>query len=89
MAKNYGNVMALKEHLLEYNKISLLECQLLFGVQNLAAELTRLRKNGHVIKSQRVLMTKIIKRINNYTQCNAPKNLPTKEILITEWWVSR
>ena len=32
---------------------------------------------------------KIITRINNYTLCNAPKNLPTKEILITEWWVSK
>ena len=35
---------AIKEHLLGGNEISVLEAMLLFGVQNLNAELTRLRK---------------------------------------------
>ena len=89
MSKNYGNVMALKEHLLSNNKISLLECQLLFGVQNLTAEITRLRGEGYIVKSQKVVMAKIIARVNKYTTCLTPKNLPTKEIIVTEWWVSK
>ena len=89
MAKNYGNVMALKEHLLANHKISLLECQLLFGVQNLTAEITRLKEEGYIIKSQKVVMAKIITRINKFTTCLAPNNLPTKEIVVTEWWVNK
>ena len=87
--KNYGNVMALKEHLLEYNKISLLESQLLFGVQSLPAEIYRLKKEGYLVKSRRVVLSKIITRINNFTICKTPKNLPVNEILVTEWWVSK
>ena len=86
--RNFGNVMALKEHLLENKKISLLESQLLFGVQSLTAEITRLKRSGYIIKSQRVVFSKILRRINNYTVCKTPKNLPIKEILVREWWVS-
>jgi len=87
--KNYGNVMALKEHLLEFNKISLLESQLLFGVQSLPAEIYRLKRDGYIVKSQRVYLSKVLNRINNYTVCKTPKNLPTNEILVTEWWVCK
>ena len=89
MAKNYGNVMALKEYLLSYNKISQLECQLLFGVQNLSAEIARLKGEGYIIKSQKVVMAKILTRINKFTICYAPKNLPIKEIIATEWWINK
>jgi len=89
MTKNFGNVMALKEHLLEYNKISLLEAQLLFGVQSLTAEITRLKKDGYILKSRRVLLSKILTRLNNFTVCKTPKNLPINEILVTEWWISK
>ena len=87
--KNFGNDMALKEHLLENKKISLLESQLLFGVQCLTAEISRLKRKGYVIKSQRVVFSKILTRINKYTVCKTPKNLPTTEILAREWWVSK
>ena len=80
--RNFGNVMALKEHLLENKKISLLESQLLFGVQSLTAEITRLKRSGYIIKSQRVVFSKILRRINNYTVCKTPKNLPINEILV-------
>ena len=66
-----------------------MESQLLFGVQNLTAEITRLRNDGYFVKSQRVTMLKIINRINKYTYCKTPENLPTKEILVTEWWISK
>jgi len=87
--KKYGNTMALKEHMLQGNKVSLIEALLLFGVQGFTAEITRLRNDGFIIKSQRVSMTKILKRINRYTKCQPPKNLPVIEIIMTEWWISR
>lgn len=87
--KQYQGAMAFREHILEGNRVSQLEAMLLFGVQNPNAELTRLRKNGFLVKSQRVLMAKIIRRINESTVCKTPKELPTTEIYMTEYWVSR
>jgi hypothetical protein len=79
----------LKEHMLEGHRVSLLEAILLFGVQNLNAELTRLRKDGFFIKNERVSMAKVMRRTNEYTVCKVPENLPYKEILMTEYWISR
>ena len=85
----YQPAMALREHMLEGNRVSLLEAMLLFGVQNPNAELARMKKDGFLIKSQRAPMAKIIHRINQYTQCKVPENLPYREIQLTEYWVSR
>jgi hypothetical protein len=84
----YQLAMALREHLLAGHRVSLLEAMLLFGVQNPNAELTRIRKDGFLVKSQRVPMAKIIRRINEYTLCKVPEGLPHREIQLTEYWVS-
>jgi hypothetical protein len=84
----YQPAMALREHLLAGHRVSLLEAMLLFGVQNPNAELTRIRKDGFLVKSQRVPMAKIIRRINEYTLCKVPEGLPHREIQLTEYWVS-
>jgi hypothetical protein len=86
---NYQPTLALREHLLQGNPISQLEAMLLFGVQNPNAELTRIRKEGIVIKDRRVPMAKIIVRLNKYIQCTVPDNLPYREIVMTEYWISR
>ena len=46
----YGNVMALKEHIISGNKISRIEALILFGVQDLNRELLRMKKKGFIIK---------------------------------------
>ena len=46
----YGNVFALKEHMLQGNRISRLESILLFGVQNFTAVLSNIKKEGYLIK---------------------------------------
>ena len=89
MKKNYGNVMAMKEHMLEGHKISILESLLLFGVQDLKSEIRHMRNDGYFIKSEKVAMAKILQRINKFTACKPPKNLPTKEILSKEYWISK
>src|SRR5262245_47436826 len=84
----YKPAMALREHMLEGHRVSILEATLLFGVQSPNVELTRMKRMGFLIKSQRVPMAKIIRRINEYTVCKVPKNLPYQEIHITEYWIS-
>lgn len=81
--------MALREHMLEGNSVSLIESLVVFGVQSLNAELARLKKNGFIIKSQRVPMAKIIRRTNEFAVCNPPRNLPQREILMTEYWIGK
>ena len=88
MATDYQPAMALREHMLGGHRVSLLEALLIFGVQNPNAEITRLKKGGYIIQSQKVPMAKIIRRINDYATCAPPANLPHREILLTEYWIS-
>ena len=52
----YKGSDAIKEHLLAGHEISVIEAVLIFGVQNLNSELTRLRKTGFVVQKRRVPM---------------------------------
>jgi hypothetical protein len=81
--------LALREHMLEGHRVSLLEAILVFGVQSLNAELARLKKDGFFIKDEKVSMAKVLRRANEYAVCRPPDNLPFKEIVMTEYWISR
>ena len=85
----YGAVTALKDHMLRGNKVSRIESLVIFGVQNFTAVLSILKKDKFIIKKQPVTMAKIIRRMNEYCNCTPPRNLPTKEITMHEWWVSK
>ncbi len=87
--EGYKPAMALREHMLEGHHVSLLDAMLLFGVQNPNAELNRMKEDGFLIKSQKVPMARIIRRLNEYTICKVPENLPYREIQMTEYWISR
>jgi hypothetical protein len=89
VSAKFQPAMALREHMLGGHPVSLLEAILLFGVQGPNAELARMKRDGFFIKSQKVPMTKIIKRINEYTLCKVPDSLPYNEIQLTEYWVSK
>jgi hypothetical protein len=86
---NFKPSEALLEHMLGGDKVSLLEAIVLFGVQNPNAEFARIKKKGFLIKSQPASMTKILRRINEYTVCKPPENLPYKEITLREYWISK
>jgi hypothetical protein len=75
--------------MLERHRVSLLEAILVFGVQSLNAELARLKKDGFFIKDEKVSMAKVLRRANEYAVCRPPDNLPFKEIVMTEYWISR
>ena len=85
----YQSNMALREHMLGGNRITLIEALMIFGVQALNRQLTTMKRSGIFIKSQKIPMIQVIKRMKKYSTCNPPKNLPTKEILMTEYWVSK
>ena len=85
----FQSSVALREHMLEGNRVSLLEAILIFGVQSLNAELARLKKDGFLIRSEKVSMAKVLRRTNEYAACKPPDNLPFKEIVMTEYWISR
>ena len=84
-----GNHSALREYMLNDESITRLEATLMFGTQNLTASISSLRENGFIIKSQKIPMISVLKRLQTYCICKPPSNLPVKEILVTEYWVSR
>jgi len=84
-----GLVTALKEYLLEGNPMTQLESIALFGVPLLSREISRLRKEGWVINSKKVPYVKALMRVRKHSVFEPPKNLPVKEIHLTEYWVNQ
>ena len=87
MKPKYSGVDALKEHMLTGEKVTMLEANALFGVQSPTKEVTRLRKQGFIIKKQSVPLARVIRRINQYCVFTPPKDLPAIELFVTEWWI--
>ena len=86
----YGNTTALKEYMINGGRVSRIESLLLFGVQNFTAVLTLIKRDGFIVKKTPVSMAKILRRINeNNVACKAPKDLPVRDIIMNEWWISK
>lgn len=83
----YSPADAFKTFLLEGHAISKIEATLMFGVQSPQREIARIKNMGFIIGTQRVPMIKILARLNKYTVCQSPSNLPIREILMTEYWI--
>ena len=89
MRKLYKVSDALKEHLLESKPISRLEGLLLLGVQNLPNQLRLLKQDGWIILKKKVPFVRVLRRLNEIVKVEVPKNLPTKSMMITEYWLSK
>lgn len=85
--RKFGAKDAMRNHMLDGNPISILEAILLFGVPGPNRRLTELKREGYIIGSQRVPMAKIIARMNKYANVIPPAELPTREILMMEYWI--
>ena len=81
-------VLGVKEHLLEGHPITQLECIVLFGVPSLTKVISDMRRDGYVIKSKRVPFVAALRRINESAVLEPPKNLPVKEVVLTEYRLS-
>tara|TARA_Y100001958_G_C21093215_1_gene445679 strand:- start:613 stop:894 length:282 start_codon:yes stop_codon:yes gene_type:complete len=85
----YGNSEALLEYMLNGKNISILEAILYFGVQSPNRAFTSFKRKGFLIKKKSASMAKIIVRINKNLKCNTPKNLPIKDINMSEYYISK
>ena len=88
-ANKFGMEMAVREHLISGQPITQLESITLFGLSLLSRTVSRMRKEGWIIESQRVPYAKALNRVNKYASFEPPQNLPIREVLLTEYWISK
>lgn len=85
----HGMKIMVAEHLSSGKSITRLEALTLYGVQNLHAEISRLRKEGWNIKSRTIFFAEAVRRVNQNATYIPPKNLPVSEIQLTDYWLSK
>jgi hypothetical protein len=84
-----GAALATREHLLSGKPITRIEALVLFGLSNLPELVYEMRKQQFIIKSRKVSYATAMVRINQYAVLTPPANLPIREIMFTEYWVSK
>jgi len=84
-----GLNIAAKEHMLAGNPLTRLEALILFGVSNLPELVYEMRQDSHIIKSKKIPFAAAMVRVNKHATLKPPANLPIREIMLTEYWVSR
>ena len=85
----YGLTNAIREHLVSGQPITRLEALVLFGVSNLTAIISEMRRQGWVVDSKLTTYAAAGKRLNQYATLQPPANLPVREIMFTEYWISK
>jgi len=82
-----GLILAAREHLLEGKPITRLEAIVLYGVPDLTKLISDIRKQGWTVHSRRIPYAAATWRVNEHAILQPPKNLPIKEIQLTEYWI--
>jgi hypothetical protein len=85
----FGKSLGMKEHLLSGKPITAIEALMFFGIPSLTGPIYSIRQEGWVVKKKRIPFAKAMKRINEYAVLKPPKNLPIREIQLTEYWLSK
>ncbi|MDA9902603.1 helix-turn-helix domain-containing protein [Gammaproteobacteria bacterium] len=85
----YGAKLALKEHMYAGNPICQLESMLIYGIQDLGKEISDLRREGEIVRSQKIPLPGAIRRVNQFAVYVPPEALPVKDISVTEYWISK
>lgn len=85
----HGMKIMVAEHLSSGKSITRLEALILYGVQNLQAVISGLRKEGWSIKSRTIFFAEAVRRVNQNATYIPPKNLPVSEIQLTDYWLSK
>lgn len=86
---SFGLADAVREHLLSGQPITRLEALIFFGVSNLTDIISELRQKGFVIQSRQVPFARAVVRVNESATLVPPKNLPIREIVLTEYWLQK
>ncbi len=84
-----GIALAAREHLASGQPITRLEAIVLYGVANLPDVIKEMRRQGWIIKSRHITYAAAVARMKAYAELTPPKNLPIREIQLTEYWVSK
>ena len=84
-----GLNLAAREHLMSGLPLTRLEALVLFGVSNLPELVYEMKKQGIIINKKDVAYAAAMVRINQYATLKPPPNLPIREIMLTEYWVSK
>jgi hypothetical protein len=84
-----GLALAAREHLAAGQPITRLEAMVLYGVANLPDVVKEMRRQGWVVKSRLVPYAAAVTRVNLHAVLQPPPNLPTREIRLTEYQISK
>ena len=87
--QKHGITLGVKEHLHSGKPITRLEALILYGVSNLTDVISEMRKDGWTIETRSVAFAAAVKRVNEFAVLEPPKNLPTREIQLTDYWMSK
>jgi hypothetical protein len=87
--ETHGLVMAAQEHLISGKPITRLEAMVLYGVPDLTKLISDMRRKGWIIETRKTPYAAAVKRINQHAVLTPPANLPVREIILTEYWVSK
>lgn len=82
-------ITAAREHLLSGQPLTRLEALVLFGLSNLPELVYELKKQKFKIEKRDIPYATAMVRINKHAVLKPPANLPIREIMLTEYWISR
>jgi hypothetical protein len=89
MSYNRYGVTAAREHLLAGAQITRLEAMVLYGVPDLTKIISDLRRDGFEVARKAIPFAAALRRVNGQAVVKPPASLPIREIMLTEYWVSR
>lgn len=84
-----GLAAAAKETLSSGQPITRLEAMVLFGVANLPDIVKAMRREGWIVDQKLVPYATAMTRINQYASLTPPRNLPIRDVMMTEYWVRK
>jgi hypothetical protein len=87
--ERHGLALAAREHLASGAPLTRLEAMILYGVANLPDIVKEMRRQGWIIKSRTIPYAAAMVRVNEHAKLEPPKNLPIREIMFTEYRVSK
>lgn len=85
----HGLSLAAREHIASGQPITRLEAIVLYGVANLPDIVKEMRRRGWIVRSRSVPYLTAVTRLNKHASLTPPTNLPTRQIMLTEYWTTK
>ena len=87
--KTSWSILAAREHMETGGRLTYLEAMVLFGIRNFTIFISRIRHSGTRVDSQVVPYAKALRRLNQFAKVEPPKDLPIRELRLTEYWIEQ